>query len=261
MRHRDEDLSPVNDGPKDVTEIYKPSPVERSEVITADAVREAEVEVGKHKNPQIRSYKIRGRTGEILAYKARPNSIDANDYIHNHPVYDLYDRNHAYSVKTRFNKPDGSVPIGNYAHDLRVAIGAVSPAKGGRYAGMQGVDIAADRLATQKVEQTEAWQKFAKHIPVELAHATRAAEMTAVMKDKAQLLIPADHVNPVRDYIKRVAQAHPEKYGLSSNLSPDQLDLTTTELAARVKPITKGVTSQMIGTYIKKTTQPQQRYH
>lgn len=233
---------------------------ERAEMATADAVQQAKAEIGRHKNAEVRGYKIQGRTGELLAHKARPGSIDVNEDLRNHPVYDLYDRNHAYSVKTRLNKPDGSAPVANYAHDLRVATGAIPPAEGGRYAGMQGVDVAADRLTALKTEQPELWQRLSKHMPSELVHAKDATAMASTMKDKAELLVPADHVAATRSYVERVAQLHPEKYGLPSDLTSDQIASAARGLADRVKPIAKGVTSETIENYVDKAVKPHRRF-
>lgn len=233
---------------------------ERTDLRVADAVQQARIEVGRHKNPTVRGRKVQGRLGELLAHEARPNSIDVNEHLPNHPVYDLYDRNHAYSVKTRLNGKDGSVPVGNYAHDLRVATGAIPPAERGRYAGMQGVDITAERLTALKTKRPEVWHQLRKRLPSEMVQTKDASHMASVMKDKAQLLVPADHVSPTREYIERVAQLHPENYGLPSNLTFNQRAAAARDLAVRVKPIAKDVTSETIENYVDKAVKPHRRY-
>lgn len=233
---------------------------EHADLRVADAVQQAREEVGRHKNPTVRDYKMQGRSGELLAHEARPYSIDVNEHLPNHPVYDLYDRNHAYSVKTRLNGKDGSVPVGNYAHDLRVATGAIPPSKRGRYAGMQGVDITAERLTALKTERPEVWHQLRKSLPSEMVQAKDASHMASVMKDKAQLLVPADHVSPTREYIERVAQLHPNTYGLSEKLSPEKLESAAKDLASRVKPIARDVSSGTIQEFVSRATRPQRRY-
>lgn len=237
------------------------SGLERAQMLTADAVQQAKAEIGRHRNFEVRSFKIRGRAGELIACESRSGSIDINTLMHNHPVYDLYNGEHAYSVKTRLNRPDGSIPVDNYAHDLRVAIGVVGPARNGRYAGMQGIDLAAERLITLRTEQPETWHRICKSMPAEVAQAGDAKAMAAVMGDKGILLIPADHVAAVRKYVERAAQQHPERYGLSSDLSSDQLASAAQELSRRVQPIARGVTSEMIEQFVSKAVKPQRRFY
>lgn len=237
------------------------SRLERNQMLIAEAVQRAKAEIGHHRSPEVRSFKIRGRAGELIACESRSGSIDINTLMRNHPVYDLYDSKHAYSVKTRLNKPDGSIPVANYAHDLRVMIGVVCPTRNGRYAGMRGVDLAAERLITLRTEQPETWYRICKSIPAEIAQAEDTKAMASVMIDKSILLIPADHVAAVRDYIERAAQQHPERYGLSSDLSSDQLASAAQELSRRVQPIARGVTSEMIEQFVSKAVKPQRRFY
>lgn len=232
---------------------------QRIELQVADAVQQARLEVGKHKNTLVRGHKTQGRTGELLAHEARPNSVDVNQVLRNHPVYDLYDSQHAYSVKTRHNRPDGSAPVGNYAHDLRVAIGALPPSERGRYAGLQGVDIAAERLSACKSESPDQWRVLSKGLPSEIVRSDDAAQIARSLRDGAQLLVPADHVLPTRVYVQRVAQLHPGKYGLPQNLTDKDLATAARALAARVQPIARSVDSEIIATYVAKAVRPRAR--
>lgn len=211
------------------------------------AVESAREEIGRHRNVVVRESKIRGRAGEILAHEGHPGTLDLNDVCtNNFPVYDLVGRRGFISVKTRVDRPDGSPPVESYAHDLRVAGGLTRRPEYGKYAGMTGVDIAAQRLQQMKENAPKAWDHVSRHVPDHSRAATTYAELATAMQKDFRLAIPDDHVKSAREYIERVAQLHPQLYGLPENLSESDLIFRARELSRRIVPARIGISSKMI---------------
>ena len=216
--------------------------------LTVDsAVESAREEIGRHRNVVVREGKIRGRAGEILAHEGHPGTLDLNDVCANHfPVYDLVGRRGFISVKTRVDRLDGSIPVESYAHDLRVAAGVTRRPEYGKYAGMTGVDIAAQRLWQMRENNSQAWRQIARHMPDRAREATSGAELAVAMQKDYRLAIPEDHVKSAREYVERVAQLHPQLYGLPENLSEKELGSRAQELSHRIVPAKAGISSKVI---------------
>lgn len=190
-------------------------------------------------------YKVQGRTGEILAQEMRPDSVDMNDVRPNFATYDLADCNNLMSVKTRTLNKDGQTRVHDYEHDLKVALG-FTQAKGGKYAGKSGVDLAAEQLLKIKNEDPSMFERLEGRLPPDVAKSEIASEMSGAMANKAILLIPSDHVEDTRKHIRGQVEQDPQKWGLNSKLTPDQLSTEVDQLLQRIQAIHPRITSNQI---------------
>ncbi len=227
----------------------------KDSLFVRDAVASAKQQIGEHERGRVWEGKIQGRAGEIIACEARRGARDLNDHCSgNFPVYDLVDRHGFISVKTHLRRSDGELPLPSYAHDLRVAIGTTWRPREGLAAGKNGPDFAAERLWRLREDDPAAWVRLSRSLPSDAGTASNADKLAAVMEQHALLAVPADHVAPAREYVERVAQLHPDRYGLDSSGSESQRRLAAHELAQRIVPLKRGVTGDIIADQVAAAT-------
>jgi len=151
---------------------------------------------------------------------AKMGGLSLNDAKGNFPVYDHLFNGETASVKTHLpNIEHENQHLTAYAHDLRVAIGATE-AKRGKYAGKDGPSFAADHL-----------KEFAL-ADADFSHA-RKPDIHRYLIDTATLRIPSDHVDDVKNYVRRCAAQDPTLYGLPRHNQAHDMD----RLVERVRPI------------------------
>lgn len=182
--------------------------------------------------------KIQGTLGEGLHHYSRGGAIglvhDVNAELGNHnPVFDASSSRELTSIKTHLSEKNRNAP-GSYAHDLREMVGAQDSHK---------VDGFADKLWAMKRAGGEEWRRAETFLPGGVRAARSPAEMRAATVDEAVLRIPADQVEPTRQYVIRNAQRYPEVYGLDPRATPDELETRANMMAMKIKPIADGVTS------------------
>lgn len=218
----------------------------KRKAVLEEVAQEAKRELGQHsRRHQIVKYKYRGRIGELLAVREAKERLDLNAAVtENFPVYDVSDSRGMYSVKVRSLK-DGQVRVADYAHDLRVATGAVKASRG-KYAGHSGVEVAAERLWQVRSQEPSTWQTIKSHFPPSVRRANSETSCAQALSETAHLLIPVDHVQPTRDYVRRVANKHPELYGISPDKEGKAKEKAIEQLVHRIQPIKKGVTFEQI---------------
>lgn len=176
---------------------------------------------------RLRAYvhKYQGQLAENAL--AKMGGISLNDVKGNFPVYDHLFKGESASVKTHMPNPKyENQHLSAYAHDLRIAIGAME-ARHGKYAGKDGPSFAADQMKTLATADFN----FA-HVREPVVH--------QYLLDTATLRIPSDHVTSVKTYVERCAAQDPEIYGLRRDYREQDMRL----LIERIKPVP--ITEQQI---------------
>jgi hypothetical protein len=211
------------------------SEVQKAFSYSADQARK---EYSDHAKGGVHYYKRRGRCAELFVHKMRYNSIDTNETLRkNFPVVDIIHGKRFYSIKVRGHS-DRGVLVRNYAHDLRVALGTVSPKNPGRH---NAVELAAKELLECREHNQQVWKKIERQLPTEMRKMTDIREMSKTIIDNIYLLIPSDHVQATREYLRQVARRHPENYGLPGNLAGQELERAIDQLCHRIQPIHKEI--------------------
>lgn len=201
--------------------------------IFAESALKARKEFINHEKGEVHYYKKRGRCAELFVKAIRHGSIDMNKEVKsNFPVFDIVHQGKFYSIKIR-GLPGREPPVANYAHDLRLAIGATPRPLNGR---SSGLELAAIELLKCRYN-SESWRKIARQLPPEVRQTTDIQAVKKSIIANTYLLIPSDHVNAVRNYIRQVARSNPGNYGLSDNLTEQELDAAIDQLCDRIKPI------------------------
>jgi hypothetical protein len=229
-QHTEKGVRAMQGPPDDTAE----KTLSRGEMRSVTAQADREVPPPKSKRPteeQIAAYehKLQGQIAEESLNLIGAESL--NDHKPNAPVYDalLPEKGGFEAASVKTHMPSSRYPdayLANYAHDLRVAIGATR-ARSGKYAGMTGPAFAAKVL-----NSLDELPDTLKDVP--------PSQLETLLKQNASIRIPADHVEPVRAYVIEQATARPVQYGLQAGAGADEVQ----QLADRIKPLP--VTSDQI---------------
>jgi hypothetical protein len=205
----------------------------KSDAISAAVVRINEPSDSGSKSVRTSLYSDAcGTLGEELCVRA--NGLNRLDETlkNNTPVFDASSDTELASVKAHIVGNEENA-IGNYAHDLRSAMGLVDE---------DTFTKAATTLWDARADP-EKWSYLQEHLPEKVCNAASIEELAEAMRESATLRVPADHVDKINEYLDRVAEKNPKLYGIDPETSPEEMQAKIDALKARVLPIAEGVTA------------------
>jgi hypothetical protein len=173
-----------------------------------------------------------GTLGEELAVRGIGGANLDSMVKKNFEVFDVTTPDEIASVKSHVvGNIDNA--IGNYAKDLRCAMGISEEAK---------YEVPVNSLLEAK-NNPEQWEVLKASLPEGIQEASTPEEMRFAIQEASTLRIPVDHVEQVREYLDKVVPKNPELYGIPADLSEEEFKVHMDALKDRVRPIAEGITS------------------
>jgi hypothetical protein len=227
--------------PEDNTNVLENNleePTADIEKLKSDAIAAAVERLNEPSDPYTKSVRTSvysdacGTLGEELCIRANGfNGLDET-LTNNSPVFDASSESELASVKAHIVGNE-EIAIGNYAHDLRAAMGLVDE---------ETFDKAVNATWEAHTDP-EKWGYLQSHLPEAVCNAATVEELRAAMQDASTLRIPADHVEKVQEYLDRVVAKNPELYGIDPDSGEQEFQAKLDALKARVMPIAENVTA------------------
>lgn len=197
----------------------------------APAERAAAVEAAMRANPR-NTIGAGGEASALATLRARGPAANLNDFRTNFDTLDLSAPEGFSSVKTRgVDQPLSASILNKYEKDLKTL--TTSPMSGTVPCPVEKAATRLDAIRAQLVGQ-QAW-------PTALRPDANIPEIVRFINQESFLKIPADHVAPLRNYIRDAATRNPDVFELSAGRDlPRQID----QLLSRIQ--SSGMTSNEI---------------
>ncbi len=154
-------------------------------------------------------HRLRSEITEDLASQNIEKGVRADSYSTsgtNFPTYDVFGSSEVSSVKA-YSLKDGAPRYGAYRTALIDIADQNSPAN----------QKAATELLKIKNSDPERWQAMVAHMPAQVSEATSVDQLSHGLAETSTLHIPADQVEPVRQYMYRSVMRDPGKFGITAS--------------------------------------------